>query len=78
MISPMKPSNVPQTESDNSNIAGLSPIAFPIIFGVIIISIIICTMQNTATAPASMIQKFCPVSAALSIARNAVGMRAKV
>ena len=74
----MNPSSVPHTERARSRMAGFSPIAFPITFGVTTMSIITCTMQNTATALASITQKFCPVSAALSNARNAVGIRAKV
>ena len=66
-------SRVPHTESDSSSMAGLRPMALPMIFGVTTMSLIICTMQNTATAPASIIQKFWPVSAALSRARNTVG-----
>ena len=64
MMRPMKPSRVPHTESDSSSMAGLRPMALPMIFGVTTMSLIICTMQNTATAPASIIQKFWPVSAA--------------
>ena len=77
-ISPMKPSNAPHTESERSKMAGLSPIAFPMIFGVTIMSHIICTTMNTKTANPKIIQKFCPVSAALSMASNAVGINANV
>ena len=77
-ISPIKPSNAPHTESDNSNIAGLSPMALPMILGVTIISVIICTTMNNPTAKPNTIQKFCPVSAAFNIARKAVGIKAKV
>ena len=77
-IRPTKPSNVPHTDSDSSSMAGFKPMALPMILGVMIMSMMICTMQNTATALARMTQKFCPVSAALSKARKAVGMRAKV
>ena len=78
MISPIKPKRAPQTERERSRIAGLSPIALPIIFGVITISISNCTTANTISAEAKIIQKFCPVSAALSNARKAVGISAKV
>ncbi len=78
MMSPMKPSSAPHTESESSRIAGFRPIALPIIFGVTIMSVIICTTQNSPTANPNTTQKFCPVSAALSMARKAVGMMAKV
>ena len=78
MMSPMKPSRAPQTERLSSKMAGLSPMALPMIFGVIIMSMIICTIMNTATAEIRIIQKFCPVSTALRSARKTVGMRAKV
>ena len=52
--------------------------ALPIIFGVTTMSVITCTTMNRPTAMPKIIQKFCPVSAALSIARNAAGIRAKV
>ena len=58
--------------------AGLSPMAFSMTFGVTTMSMIICTTINTNTAEPRIIQKFCPVSAAFRAARNAVGMRAKV
>ena len=38
MMSPMKPSKAPHTESDNRITAGLRPMAFPIIFGVSTVS----------------------------------------
>lgn len=66
MISPMKPSSAPHTDSDSSSIAGFSPMAFPITFGVTMVSVIICTMMNTSTAEPKTIQKFSPVSAAFS------------
>ena len=78
MISPMKPNSAPHTERESSRMAGFSPMAFPMIFGVITMSISTCTTAKTARADPKMIQKFCPVSAALSRARNAVGMSAKV
>ena len=78
IISPINPSNVPHTDSERSSRAGFMPIAFPITFGTTIISFMTCTMQNTATADAKIIQKLPPVSAAFSSARNAVGMSAKV
>ena len=78
MIRPMNPSKVPHTESESNRIAGFMPIAFPMIFGVTNMSIMTCTMQNTANAEAKMTQKFSPVSAAFRSARKAVGMRAKV
>ena len=78
MISPMKPSMAPHTDNESSRIAGLSPMALPMIFGVITMSVIICTTTNKPTAIPKMSQKFCPVSAALSIARKAVGIRANV
>ena len=78
MISPMKPSKAPHTERERSRMAGFSPIAFPMIFGVITISISTCTMANTANAIPKIIQKFSPVSAALSSERKAAGMSAKV
>ena len=78
MMSPTKPSNAPHTDSDNKRMAGFSPIADPMIFGVVTMSVMICTMMNTSTAIPKITQKFCPVSAALSKARNAVGMSAKV
>ena len=78
MISPMKPSKAPHIDSDNNRMAGLSPICLPITFGVTTISVITCTTAKTSTASQKIIQKFCPVSAAVSRARNAVGMSAKV
>lgn len=78
MISPMKPSSAPHIDSDSSSIARFSPMAFPITFGVTMVSVIICTMMNTSTAEPKTIQKFSPVSAAFSPARNAVGISAKV
>ena len=63
MISPIKPKRAPHTESERSRIAGLSPMALPIIFGVITMSIRACMMANTANAEPKIIQKFCPVSA---------------
>ena len=39
-MSPMKPSRAPHTESDNNRMAGLSPMALPMIFGVTIMSVI--------------------------------------
>ena len=77
-ISPMNPSSVPHTERASNSMAGFSPMAFPMMRGVTTMSIMICTMQNTATALASITQKFCPVSAAFSRARKAVGIKAKV
>ena len=50
MIRPMKPSRAPHTESERRRMAGLSPIAFPMIFGVTIMSVIICTTMNRPTA----------------------------
>lgn len=55
---PMKPKIVPQTDKDKSNTAGLSPIALPIIFGVTIMSVIICTTANKPTANPNITQKF--------------------
>ena len=78
IISPIKPSNAPQTDSESKRMAGLSLIAFPIILGVTTISEMICTMINTNTAIPKIIQKFCPVSAAFSNERNAVGINANV
>ena len=78
IISPMKPNKAPQTDSDSNRMAGLSPIALPIILGVTTMSVIICTTMNSPTANPNTIQKFCPVSAALSMARKAVGMMANV
>ena len=75
---PMNPNSVPQTESERSSMAGFMPMAFPMTFGVTIMSMITWTMQNTANADRNITQKFSPVSAAFSRARNAVGMRAKV
>ena len=74
----MNPSNAPHTESESSSMAGFNPIALPMILGVTIMSVIICTTMNSPTAKPNTIQKFCPVSAALSMARKAVGIRAKV
>ena len=78
MINPMNPNNAPHTERDNRRMAGLSPIAFPMTFGVTIMSEMICTIMNTRTAEPKTIQKFSPVSAAFSMARKAVGIKAKV
>ena len=78
MISPIKPRSAPHTDSDSKRMAGLSPMVLPMMRGVTIASVIICTTQNKPTAIPNTIQKFCPVSAALSIARKAVGIRAKV
>ena len=76
-IKPMKPNKAPQMERLRSKIAGFSPMALPIILGVTTMSVMICTTQNTNTAKPNTSQKFCPVSAALSMARKAVGMRAR-
>ena len=78
MIRPIKPSKAPQIDSERSNMAGFSFIAFPMMRGVTMRSMIICTMAKTATADARITQKFCPVSTAFSRARNTVGMSAKV
>ena len=78
IISPMNPSREPHTDNDRSSMAGFIPIALPITLGVTIMSIIICTIANIATAEAKITQKFCPVSAAFIRARNAVGISAKV
>ena len=42
IINPMNPSMAPHTDSESSSIAGLSPIALPIILGMTIVSVIIC------------------------------------
>ena len=78
MISPMNPNRAPHTDSESRRIAGLRPMALPMIFGVMIISMMICTMMKMATADARLIQEFCQVSAAFSRARKAVGIKAKV
>ena len=78
IIKPMKPRRAPQTDRERRRMAGFNPIALPIIFGVMIISMIICTIINTATAERNIIQKFCPVSAAFNNDKKAVGTRAKV
>ena len=78
MMRPMTPSSAPHTDSESSRMAGFSPIALPIIFGVTIMSVIICTTQKSPTANPNTTQKFCQVSAALSMARKAVGIMAKV
>lgn len=77
MMSPMKPSKAPHTESDNKITAGLRPIALPIILGVSTMSVIICTMTNTPVADAKITQKFWPVSAALSNESITIGMNAR-
>ena len=75
MMRPMKPSSAPHTDSESSRMAGFSPIALPIIFGVTIMSVIICTTQKSPTANPNTTQKFCPVSAALRIANKMVGRK---
>ena len=78
IIRPIKPSSAPQTESESNRTAGLRPIADPMILGVVNISVITCTIINPNRARPNSTQKFCPVSAAFSMARKAVGMMAKV
>ena len=58
IISPMKPSSAPHTERLSSRMAGLRPMAFPITFGVTIMSHINWTIRNTARAIMRIIQKF--------------------
>ena len=74
-ITPMKPKSDPQTDNESRMMAGLRPIALPITRGVTTISEMICTTANTKKAIPKMAQKFWPVSAAFSKAKNAVGMR---
>ena len=78
MITPIKPNNDPHTDNESRMMAGFSPMALPITRGVTTISEMICTTANTKMAVPKIIQKFCPVSAALRRAKNAVGIRANV
>ena len=74
---PINPNNAPHTDSDNNRMAGLSPIALPIIFGVSTMSVMAWTTTNTMTAEPNIIQKFSPVSTALRADRSIIGMKAK-
>ncbi len=78
MMSPMKPSSEPHTESESSRMAGFSPMALPMMRGVTTMSVIIWTKAKRPNARPNTSRKLCPVSAALSMARKAVGMSAKV
>lgn len=77
IINPRNPRSAPHTDSDRRRIAGFSPMALPITFGVTTMSVMICTMMKTASALRKMAQKFSPVSAAFRMAKKTVGMRAK-
>ena len=57
-IKPRNPNKAPHTERLSRRMAGLSPIALPIIFGVTTMSVSICTTQNTKNARPKTIQKF--------------------
>ena len=50
IIRPIKPKRAPHTERERRRMAGLSPMAFPIILGVSTMSVMSCTMANTASA----------------------------
>ena len=76
-MSPMKPNRAPHTDSDRSRMAGLRPMALPIIFGVSTMSVMACTTMNTITAEPNISQKFSPVSTALSAESSIIGMKAK-
>ena len=71
---PKMPSSAPQTDRESRMMAELSPITLPIIFGVRMVSCMVCTTAKTMSAISRMNQKFSPVSAALTIARMMVGM----
>ena len=73
MMRPMKPNSAPHTESDSSRIAGLSPMALPMMRGTRMVSVITWTMAKTASAPNRMAQKLSPVSAAFSSDRKTMG-----
>ena len=72
---PSIPINEPQMERDKRMMAGFSPVIFPMILGTRKVSCMICTIAKTANAHAMIIQKFCPVSAALRIANKMVGRK---
>ena len=76
IIIPTTPIRAPQIDRDRRMIAGFKPVIFPITFGTMMPSWIICTMQNTSNAQNKIHQKFCPVSAAFSRANKIVGANA--
>ena len=74
MMRPTKPSNDPHTDSDSSMIAGLSPVASPMIRGVRNASCMTCAMRKTAIVSDPSNQKLVPPSAAPMMQRNSAGM----
>ena len=58
MMRPMKPRMAPHTERERSKMAGLRPMALPMIFGVTTMSVIICTTAKTRNAMPNTYQKF--------------------
>ena len=74
IISPANPSKDPQMESDSRMMAGLSPVALPMMRGVRNASCMICAMTNTAMVSPPNTQKLLPPSAAPMIQRNSAGM----
>ena len=75
-IRPMNPSKAPHTDSDKRRMAGLSPMALPIILGVSTMSVITCTTLNTITAEPNISHKFSPVSTALRAESSTLGITA--
>ena len=76
IIMPTIPIKAPQMERDNKMMAGFNPVILPMTFGTMMESWMTWTIQKTNPADASIHQKFCPVSAALSKANNTVGTSA--
>ena len=71
---PITPKSEPQIESDSRMMAGLSPVALPMMRGTRNPSCITCTVRYTARVHTASSQKLLPVSAAPMTQSRAAGM----
>ena len=62
IINPVNPKRLPHIDSDNKIIAGCKPVTLFIIFGIKMISCIICMIMNTIAVVPRLIHIPCPVS----------------